>query len=75
MSRRSIASFLIVAFLAFILYFVLNSYVSPSDIQTKGTDPSLTLQYVSLATAIVSLLTAIVGLLKGTLKSGSGADT
>jgi TRAP-type C4-dicarboxylate transport system permease small subunit len=75
MSRKLLATLLIVGFLALIIYFALRWNAPPSGIETKGSDASLTVQYLSLATAIVSLLTAIVGLLKGTVKKGSGAET
>jgi hypothetical protein len=75
MSRKLLATLLIVGFLALTIYFALRWNAPSSGIETKGSDPSLTVQYLSLATATVSLLTAIVGLLKGTLKKGGSADT
>jgi hypothetical protein len=52
--------------------FVVAWIDSPPGIQSKGADPSLVIQYVSLATAIVSLLTALLGLLKSLRKTKSG---
>jgi len=76
MSRKAVAALLIVALLAFVVFFAVSWNTPLADIQRKGgSDPSVTVQYLSLATAIVSLLTAIVGLLKGTVKKRSSADT
>src|SRR5262249_56082634 len=75
MSRRNIAIFLIMGLFALLVYVASSWNATTSGIETKGSDASLTIQFLSLATAIVSLLTAIVGLLKGTVKKGSSADT
>ena len=77
MSRKSVAALLVVGLLALTVFVVSLSTNAPlSGIERKGgSDQSLIVQYLSLATAVVSLLTAIVGLLKGTLKKGSSADT
>ena len=60
---------------AFLVYVASSWNAATSGIETKGSDASLTVQYLSLATAIVSLLTAIVGLLKGTVKKRGSVDT
>jgi hypothetical protein len=75
MSRKALATFLIVGLLALLVYFALRWNAPAPGIETKGSDASLTVQYLSLATATVSLVTAIVGLLKGAIKKGSSADT
>jgi O-antigen/teichoic acid export membrane protein len=74
MSRKLLLT-LLVAALAALIVFLAARWIAPPGIETKGSDSSLTIQYVSLATAIVSLLTAIVGLLKGALKKQSSGDT
>jgi uncharacterized membrane protein YidH (DUF202 family) len=75
MSRKNIAILLIMGLFALLVYAGLSWNATTSGIETKGgSDPSLIVQFLSLATAVVSLLTAIVGLLKGTRK-GSSADT
>jgi uncharacterized membrane protein len=75
MSRKNIDILMIMGLFALLVYLALSWNATTSGIETKGSDASLTVQYLSLATAIVSLLTAIVGLLKGTIKKGSSADT
>jgi hypothetical protein len=76
MSRKNIAILLIMGLFALLVYAASTQYATTSGIEAKGgSDPSLIVQFLSLATAIVSLLTAIVGLLKGTVKKGSSADT
>jgi hypothetical protein len=76
MSRRNIAIVLVMGLFALLVYVVSSWNAATSGIETKGaSEPTLIVQYLSLATAIVSLLTAIVGLLKGTVKKGHSADT
>jgi len=72
MSKKLPLTLLIVSLASFGVFFALEWNASPPGIEPKGSDSSLSVQYLSLATAVVSLLTAMIGLIKTTGKSRSG---
>ena len=71
MSRRWLYSLLAVSVCAFAIYTLLRW---PPGIETKGTEQTVVLAYLSLATAIVSLLTALTGLLKIVMERKRGGS-
>jgi len=72
MSKKLVLTFLLLS-LASLLAFVVFRSGTPIDvIEPKGPDSSVTVQYVSLATAVVSLATAIVGLMTSIKKDRAG---
>jgi hypothetical protein len=74
MSKNFLLTLLVISLVSFGVFVTSQWSVPTGGIESKGGDPSLTVQYVSLATAVVSLMTAIVGLV-GTSRKRSGGDT
>jgi hypothetical protein len=74
MSGKNLLVLLVICLCALGIFAVTWNNPSPSGIESKGADPSLLVQYVSLATAIISLLAALLGLLNSFRKAKSGAS-
>jgi len=72
MSRKLLLILLVVSLGSLVIYIAVTWDPALPGVEPKGADASLTVQYVSLATAVVSLLTAIVGLATSFKKSRRG---
>ena len=72
MSRNFLLTLLVVSLGALLTFAVLRWNAPLPGVEQKGSDSSLTAEYVSLATAVVSMVTAIVGLVRSTRKSSHG---
>ena len=72
MSRNVLLTLLVISLGALLTLAVLRWNAPLPGVEQKGTEWSLTAEYVSLATAVVSMVTAIVGLVRSTRKSSHG---
>ena len=69
MSKKLVLVLLGISLGSLAIFIAATWSLPPADVEPKGSDSSVMLQILSLATAIVSLLTAIIGLLKSTVKA------